>query len=593
MSIGAISRASSAVSEATPPPSHLTCSVCRAVYRSGFPRCPKDGGILNPFQTDPLEGTTFVDRYQIETFVGEGAMGRVYRAHHSRMSGRVFAVKVMFGDLAADHKMRSRFAHEAEASSRLNHPNLVSVVDFGETPDGLLYLVMDFIEGRNLADMLDGQRALPEERVVQLLSGIAQGLEHAHEQGLIHRDLKTENIVVVSEGGRELPRIVDFGIAKLAEAETGEQQLTAQGCVVGTPAYMSPEQACGESIDIRSDFFSLGLIAYELLAGKKPFDGSPMEVARQNISTNPPPIAHRSQEAVVSPELETLVFKMLAKHREDRPQRASEILDALEDIYGAEVVFPGAATVRKSQSRPDIAPGDAMLAALSNSATRLKTSASETIASLERAALGGSRRTVILALVALILFISGVGVFRWLSNSASRGEITSESLTVSPAQAEPAEVAPKSATAELEPVEPVEPVEPTVDDEPIAPGDDEPRRAVPSQKRRAPPATTSNRRRSPERTEAKDPTPPPPKGDRADKDEKGPPVSTSDFSRKYIRVGGLVDRLAREKGRMVADPFSDRYIKISLTDSLRLDPLRNKNMAELNRLESQIEAKLK
>lgn len=587
MSIGAISRASSAISEATPPPSHLTCSVCRAVYRSGFPRCPKDGGVLNPFEVDPLEGTAFVDRYQIETFVGEGAMGRVYRARHTRMSGRIFAVKVMFGDLAADHKMRSRFAHEAEASSRLNHPNLVSVVDFGETPDGLLYLVMDFIEGKNLADLLDEGGGLPETRVVQLLSGIAQGLDHAHEQGLIHRDLKTENVVVVNEGGRELPRIVDFGIAKLTEADSGEQKLTAQGCVVGTPAYMSPEQACGEPIDIRSDLFSLGLITYELLAGKKPFDGTPMEVARQNISSNPPPIGHRAPNAVVSPELEALVFKLMSKHKDDRPRNAMEIVERLEEIYGAEVIHPGASPVRKSQSRPDVVVGDDMLAALSDSAARLRTTASETIASLERAALGENKRPVIAALVAAIVILSGIGLFRVMSSPESDEAIAAEPLAVSPSETAEAQPADTDEPPEAEPEAEAEEAEaPAV-------AAREPRRAVSPQKRRSSPSPSTNKRKAPERTEAKESTPPPPPAPKVDADEKGPAVSTSDFSRKYIRVGSLVDRLAREKGRMEAEPFSNRYIQISLTDSLRLDPLRKKNMAELNRLESQIEAKLK
>ena len=402
--------------------------------------------------------------------------------------------------------------------------------------------------------------------------------------------------MVVNEGGRELPRIVDFGIAKLAEADSGEQKLTAQGCVVGTPAYMSPEQACGEPIDIRSDFFSLGLITYELLAGKKPFDGSPMEVARQNISSNPPPISHRSPQAVVSPELEALVFKMLAKHREDRPQEASEIFERLADIYGSDVIFPGAVPVRKSQSRPDMAPGDDMLAALSNSAARFRTSASETIASLERAAFGGSRRKVIVALVALIVLVSGVGLMRLLSNSGSDSGITAESLAATPAPAEPSEVKAEPAGTHGQAAEPE--VEADADPQPATAADEESRRPVSAQKRRTSPAPSTTRRRPRERVEAKEVSAPPPgpkaeKADKGEKDEKGPPVSTSDFSRKYIRVGGLVDRLAREKGRTVAEPFGDRYIKISLTDSLRLDPLRNRNMAELNRLENQIEAKLK
>lgn len=587
MSTEASVRASSAISEATPQPSHLTCSVCRAVYRSGFPRCPKDGGLLVPFEVDPLEGTTFVDRYQIEAFVGEGAMGRVYRARHSRMSGRVFAVKVLFGDLAADHKMRSRFAHEAEASSRLNHPNLVSVVDFGETPDGLLYLVMDFIEGKNLADLLEGSGGLPEARVVQLFAGIAAGLDHAHLQGLIHRDLKTENVVVVNEGGRELPRVVDFGIAKLTEMDSGEQKLTAQGCVVGTPAYMSPEQACGEPIDIRSDLFSLGLIVYELLTGRKPFDGTPMEVARQNISSTPPPIAARAPGAIVSPELEALVFKLLEKDKEDRPGRAAEVVEKLEEIYGTEAIRGSGPLVARTVSKPDTPLGDDMLSALSASASRFKTSASETIAMFERAGLGGQKRTLVAVVAALLVLLGGLGLFRAISSRGVDDAIAAEPLVVEPAEptAEATDEIAAAAEAEDEELE----QEAAQDDTPTPAR--EPRRASSSARRKASPSAAPARKKAPERVEVKEP--PPPVAPKVDPDEKGPSVSTSDFSKKYIRVGTMVDRLAREKGRTVAEPFSNRYIQISLTDSLRLDVLRKKNMAELNRLESQIEAKLR
>lgn len=588
MSMEASARASSAINEASPPPSHMTCSVCRAVYRSGFPRCPKDGGILTPFEVDPLEGSTFVDRYQIEAFVGEGAMGRVYRARHSRMSGRIFAVKVMFGDLAADHKMRSRFAHEAEASSRLNHPNLVSVVDFGETPDGLLYLVMDFIEGKNLADMLEGGRGLPEARVVQLLAGIAAGLEHAHEQGLIHRDLKTENVVVVNEGGREIPRVVDFGIAKLTEADSGEQKLTAQGCVVGTPAYMSPEQACGEPLDIRSDLFSLGLIVYELLAGRKPFDGSPMEVARQNISSNPPPLAARSPGVVVSPELEELVFKLLEKRPEDRPNRAAEIVARLEAIYGPDAIRTGGPMVARSVSKPDTQLGDDMLSALSSSASRFRTSASETIAMFERAGLGGHKRTVLAVAAVLLLFLVGVGLFRSLSSGGSDLAIAAEPLEVEPLAPTPVE--PEKLAAAEETVPETDELGEGAEDDVVARPRDTKRPPTSGRKKAPPPVTPSSKKKSPERAEPREAAP---VAAKVEAEDKGPPVSTSDFSRKYIRVGTMVDRLAREKGRSVAEPFSNRYIQINLTDSLRLDALRKKNMAELNRLESQIEAKLK
>lgn len=308
------------------------CSLCKSIFRSGFVRCPADGTALEPLLDDPFVGQVFAGRYAIEAFAGQGAMGRVYRARHTRMSKR-FAVKIMFGDLASDATMRARFQSEAEAASRLDHPNVVSVVDFGDTVGGLVYMVMDFVEGESLARLIErSDGPMSEVRVRRLLRQIALGLQHAHERGLVHRDLKTDNVVVVDGEAGEVARVIDFGIAMFSDAAPGPAKLTAVGVVIGTPAYMSPEQACGEKIDHRSDLFSLGIVAYEMLAGKKPFDGHPFEMARQNIASTPPRIQDRAPQAVVSPELEAIVFKLLAKDREGRFATAQAVVDALDGV---------------------------------------------------------------------------------------------------------------------------------------------------------------------------------------------------------------------------------------------------------------------
>ncbi len=166
------------------------------MYRSGFERCPTDGTELEVFDEDPIVGATLAGQYVIDHCVGEGAMGRVYQAHHARLQRRKFAVKILLGDLAADPTMRQRFAQEAEAASRLQHPNVVSVLDFGKTDAGLLYLVMEFVEGDTLADRID-RGPVPERDTIKIAKQLCLGLTHAHDQGLVHRDFKPDNVALV------------------------------------------------------------------------------------------------------------------------------------------------------------------------------------------------------------------------------------------------------------------------------------------------------------------------------------------------------------------------------------------------------------
>ncbi len=289
------------------------------MFRGGFQRCPNDGARLDPGDQDPLIGTVLAERYQIDDLIGEGGIGRVYRARHTRMSRR-FAIKVPFGELGYDRKQRARFANEAEAASRLSHPNVIGIVDVGETQDGLFYMAMDLAEGKSLGDVVAGG-PVPTPRALAILIQFADGLAHAHERGLVHRDLKPENVVLVDDGvGGEQVRIVDFGLA-IVDASDGPRQhrLTTDGVVLGTPHYMAPEQATDEPLDFRTDLFAVGLILFEMLAGQHPFDGTPLEVARQNLSRELPPILTRSG-VLVDPLLEALVTWLTQKKPGKRPQ---------------------------------------------------------------------------------------------------------------------------------------------------------------------------------------------------------------------------------------------------------------------------------
>ncbi|MEM9491581.1 MAG: serine/threonine-protein kinase, partial [Myxococcota bacterium] len=310
----------------------LTCLTCNAVFRGHYPRCPRDGSDLQSTQTDPLEGKPFADRYVIERCVGEGGMGRVYRARHQRVSRR-FAIKVLFGDFATDTKMHMRFEREAEAASRLDHPNVVSVVDFGETESGQLYLVMDYAEGKTLADIISQGGPMNSERVAHLALQMAHGLAHAHEETrLVHRDFKSDNVIVVAKAdGDELARILDFGLAIPQEPLDAAPRLTAAGLVMGTAEYMSPEQATGQVLDHRTDLFSFGVVLYEMLAGTLPFDGTPPEIIKANLTVDPPPIRTRVVGVDPDPVLEQIALWLMRKRPSERPQSAREVIAALQD----------------------------------------------------------------------------------------------------------------------------------------------------------------------------------------------------------------------------------------------------------------------
>jgi serine/threonine-protein kinase len=287
-----------------------------------------------PAPTDPLVGQILAERYQVLHRLGEGAMGVVYKARHVKV-GRLFAVKILHPRTLVDSKVARRFEREAELAGRLRHPNVIGVVDVGEI-DATRYMVMDFAEGPDLARLLE-EAPMPPERIIRLVRQLLDGLHHAHEQGLIHRDFKPENVIVERDRqGNETPRIVDFGIALLREggdSSDGQGRLTTNGLVLGTPHYMAPEQAVADPIDHRIDLFALGIVIYEMLSGRLPFDGSGAEVARANLLLEPPPIDKRVPHLEVDPLLEAFARRLMAKKRTARPataQAARELLDLIE-----------------------------------------------------------------------------------------------------------------------------------------------------------------------------------------------------------------------------------------------------------------------
>jgi serine/threonine-protein kinase len=298
------------------------------MFRSEFDCCPTDGGRIVSFARDPLEGAELAGQYWIEAYIGEGAMGRIYRAHRIRLEARKVAIKILFGDVACTDEMRLRFAHEAEAASRLANPHVVAVSDFGVTDDGLLYLVMDLAEGPTLSDLIAGG-PMPWRAAAGFARQLCLGLEHAHGHGLVHRDLKPANVIVVGE----IARIVDFGLALNIDPTLDRTRLTATGATVGTPAYAAPEQQLGNGVvDHRADLFSVGVTLFEMLAGTCPFDGAVLEVICQNAMAERPAIAARAPGVVVPAALEQVVRRLMAVKPEDRFGSAKEVIAALDQI---------------------------------------------------------------------------------------------------------------------------------------------------------------------------------------------------------------------------------------------------------------------
>ena len=275
-----------------------------------------------------LIGQVVLDRYVIEEQLGEGAMGTVYRGRHHKLK-RSVAVKIMHEHLAAEPTLLERFRREANSAGKLDHPNVVSVLDVGEMPDGKPVMVMEYAKGHPLTDIMTGP--LPVDRALRLLGQLLRGLVHAHDVGLVHRDLKPDNVILgTNESDEETARIVDFGIAILREPDEQQQRLTATGMIVGTPQYMAPEQARAERADHRADLYALGIIMYEMLSGRTPFDGTAMEVALAKIDHDPPPFAVRAPGITIDRVLEAFMRKLLARDREQRFPTAHQALEVLE-----------------------------------------------------------------------------------------------------------------------------------------------------------------------------------------------------------------------------------------------------------------------
>lgn len=306
------------------------CPQCGAEYETGSRFCPNDGSPLRPkVSADPLIGAVIADRYQVLRRLGEGGMGRVYLAEHVKMT-RQCALKVMNAQIVNDEDSAQRFAREASNAARIIHPNVAAVFDYGES-DGVVYLVMEYVDGEPLSRLLERDGVVPPHRALDIARQVAEGLIAAHELGIVHRDLKPDNILLTrARSGREVAKVVDFGIAK-AMSESREDRLTQTGLVIGTPEYMSPEQLVGDPVDARSDIYSLGCILFQMLTGQLPFDAPTREQIIKKRLAEAPPHARDLLPGLPDP-LDRVVRTMLARSPMDRYPSALELRQALDPV---------------------------------------------------------------------------------------------------------------------------------------------------------------------------------------------------------------------------------------------------------------------
>jgi serine/threonine-protein kinase len=340
-----------------------TCGQCQVNYPDAVEYCPVDGTKLPAGRPQPEEvsakdalvGTTIDGRYRIESVLGQGGMGYVYAGRHAIIDKRV-AIKVLREEHAQnDSSAAQRFLVEAKAASKIGHLNIVDITDFGVLPDGKTYFVMEYLDGPTLGRIMHTGGPLSASRAIGVTVQICRGLAAAHDKGIVHRDLKPENIFILErpgEGQKDFVKIVDFGIAKDV---THKKKLTQAGMVLGTPEYMSPEQATGQPLDHRVDQYALGCILYEMLCGDVPFRAeTATKTLTQHVFEKVVPPSERHPELKIPPAIEAVAMRALEKKPNERFANLKEMIEALERVD--RTLKPGRTTPSPAVSRAMASP---------------------------------------------------------------------------------------------------------------------------------------------------------------------------------------------------------------------------------------------
>lgn len=334
------------------------CPVCATQYPDDVRFCPNDGQTLRAAApaTD-LVGQVVADRYHVLKKLGEGGMGQVYLAEHVKM-GRRSAIKVMNPSMVHDPDAVSRFNREAANASRITHPNVCAIYDFGETAEGLIYLAMEYIEGEPLTDLLSREQALAPRRAAHIFVQVAEALQAAHDLGIVHRDLKPDNIMLTrGRDGSDVVKVVDFGIAK-AMGGDDSQKVTKTGLVVGTPEFMSPEQLAGDKVDGRSDTYSLALVLFKMLTGTLPFEASTVqETMIKRLTDEPTTLAAARPDLSFPPGLQEALDAALTRNPVERYQAVAKFANDVARVVGLGTSGPAsplAATRADARDRTEV-----------------------------------------------------------------------------------------------------------------------------------------------------------------------------------------------------------------------------------------------
>jgi eukaryotic-like serine/threonine-protein kinase len=418
-----------------------------------------------PPQVDPLLGQTLAGRYQIQKKLGEGGMGAVYLATHNLLEKQV-ALKVLHGEFARKPDLVERFMQEAKAASRIRHENVIDVSDFGTTPEGLVFFAMELLKGHDLHEevaraRLAAQR-LPWGRSKKIFLQICAALSAAHALGIVHRDLKPENIYLVDFLGEpDFVKLLDFGIAKQTEVAEGDRKLTRTGMLFGTPEYMSPEQARGETVDLRVDVYAMGCILYQLVTGKVPFEAENfMGVLSLHLTEPPPAIAPEAFDAIGAPRaLADVIVKALEKDRNQRFATIDELARAVRLVSGDKPTGPVVAQASVPAPSSSAASPGAVTGAITGSTGRVKTQWTGNLSIPEVDAVPAprtSRRPMILGAIVLAGGAAGAAALLVSRGGAPHGDPTSVAgaAIAGPGTASPG---PSAAVAPVAPVAPAVP----------------------------------------------------------------------------------------------------------------------------------------
>ncbi len=333
------------------------CPRCFEKFGLELDLCPECRIRLVSALDRDLSGKTLDDRYEVIEALGKGGMGVVYRAKQ-KIIDRPVALKVLRRELVQDESSVRRFLVEAKAVSALRSPHTITLFDFGITQEGLLYFTMELLEGEVLTKLIRSEAPFAPARAARIVTQVCESLKEAHGKGILHRDLKPDNIFLVAgPDGKEHVKVLDFGIAKILDDGTSES-ITKTGMVCGTPMYLSPEQAVGKSLDSRSDIYSLGIILYEMLAGEPPFvDATPVGILMKQVNERPEPLSARNPNVRIPESLERFLMRVLAKDPDDRPQTVEAMAGELREVMEGkgkerEVPLPGMMTTQAGVQVP-------------------------------------------------------------------------------------------------------------------------------------------------------------------------------------------------------------------------------------------------